>query len=54
MVSSGLGLLLRSHRLASARTGGSLLLRGPAENVRNVLRLAKVDSLLQIENPPAA
>lgn len=54
MDSSGLGLLLRSHRLASARTGGSLLLRGPAENVRNVLRLAKVDSLLQIENPPAA
>jgi N-acetylglucosaminyldiphosphoundecaprenol N-acetyl-beta-D-mannosaminyltransferase len=54
MDSSGLGLLLRCHRLAAARPGGGLVLRAPSDNVRNVLRLAKVDGLLKIENTPAA
>lgn len=54
MDSSGLGLLLRCHRLAAARPGAALILRGPGENIRNVLRLAKVDSLLRIEDSPAA
>ena len=49
MDSSGLGLLLRCHRLATARTGARLVLRGMTTNVRNVLRLAKVESLLNIE-----
>lgn len=49
MDSSGLGLLLRCHRLAAARPGGGLVLRQPSENVRNVLRLAKVDGVLKIE-----
>lgn len=49
MDSSGLGLLLRCHRLAAARAQGSLLLRRPTDNVRNVLRLAKVESLLKVE-----
>jgi anti-anti-sigma factor len=49
MDSSGLGLLIQSHRLAAARSGGKLVLRQPSENVRNVLRLAKVDGVLKIE-----
>lgn len=49
MDSSGLGLLLRCHRLTAARPGATLVLRGPSDNVRNVLRLAKVESLLKIE-----
>jgi len=49
MDSSGLGLLLRCHRLAAARHASSLTLRQPSENVRNVLRLAKVEALLRFE-----
>jgi N-acetylglucosaminyldiphosphoundecaprenol N-acetyl-beta-D-mannosaminyltransferase len=49
MDSSGLGLLIQSHRLAAARSGSKLVLRQPSENVRNVLRLAKVDGVLNIE-----
>jgi len=49
MDSSGLGLLLRCHRLASGRPGSGLVLRGTGENVRNVLRLANVETLLNIE-----
>lgn len=54
MDSSGLGLLLRCHRLAAARPGGGLTLRQPSDNVRNVLRLAKVDSVLKIESAPSS
>jgi N-acetylglucosaminyldiphosphoundecaprenol N-acetyl-beta-D-mannosaminyltransferase len=49
MDSSGLGLLLRCHRMAAARTGARLILRGMTTNVRNVLRLAKVENVLTIE-----
>ncbi len=52
--SSGLGLLLRARNFARSREGGSLVLRGAGENVRNVLRLARVEPLLPCEEaaPP--
>ena len=49
MDSSGLGLLLRCRRLVTARAGAKLVLQGVSENVRNVLRLAKVESILNLE-----
>jgi hypothetical protein len=35
--------------MATARTGARLVLRGMTTNVRNVLRLAKVENVLTIE-----
>ena len=48
MDSSGLGLLLRCLRLVGARNDGTLTLLQPHSNVRNVLRLAKVESLFTL------
>jgi exopolysaccharide biosynthesis WecB/TagA/CpsF family protein/anti-anti-sigma factor len=49
MDSSGLGFLLRAQRLAKGREGGACSLRGAGENLRNVIRLARVDSVLNCE-----
>ncbi len=49
MDSSGLGLLLRAHRMARAREGSVLKLRGVHENPRNVMRISKVDTILDCE-----
>lgn len=50
--SSGLGLLLRARKLALARAGGSLVLRETPANVRNVILLARLDSLLGLDPGP--
>jgi N-acetylglucosaminyldiphosphoundecaprenol N-acetyl-beta-D-mannosaminyltransferase len=50
--SSGLGLLLRARKLALARPGGTLVLRAAPANVRNVVLLARLDSLLGLETGP--
>ena len=57
--SSGLGFFLRARLLARSRDGGALVLRGAGENVRNVLRLARVETILPCEeagapSPPKA
>jgi anti-anti-sigma factor len=41
-------VLLQTHR-ATMHTGGRLVLRGPAEPVRRILRLARVDQVFDIE-----
>jgi len=44
--SSGLGLLLRIHRLATQRPGGQCTLLHPHQNVLNVIRIARLENLL--------
>jgi len=50
--SSGLGLLLRARKLALNRPGGALLLRDAPANVRSVITLARLDTLLGLEPAP--
>ncbi|GGL09317.1 hypothetical protein GCM10012284_49950 [Mangrovihabitans endophyticus] len=45
-------MLLRTHR-QMVRAGGTLTLRGPSQRVRRTLRLARVDQVLAVEDPPA-
>jgi len=45
--SSGLGLLVRAHRLVQARPGSRLVLSGVNANVRNVIGLARLDRLFE-------
>jgi N-acetylglucosaminyldiphosphoundecaprenol N-acetyl-beta-D-mannosaminyltransferase len=47
--SSGLGLLLRARKIALDRHGGALVLRDSPANVRNVITLARLDTLLGLE-----
>lgn len=49
--SSGLGLLLRVHRLASQRPGGQLTLRHLHQNVRNVICVARLENFLLPPGP---
>lgn len=44
--SSGLGLLLRIHRMTAARPGGGLEILHLHENIKNVIRLARLENLL--------
>jgi N-acetylglucosaminyldiphosphoundecaprenol N-acetyl-beta-D-mannosaminyltransferase len=46
--SSGLGCLLRARKLVHARDGARLRLTGVNDNVRNVITLARLDGLLEI------
>lgn len=46
MDSSGLGFFLKAKRLAETREGGRMKLLNPTENVRNVLRVSKLENLL--------
>ncbi|MEU4242648.1 STAS domain-containing protein [Actinoplanes sp. NPDC026619] len=45
---AGIGVLLRAHR-AMISAGGQLVLRAPADRVRRVLRLARLDGVFEIE-----
>ena len=45
--SMGLAMLLRIHRLCEAN-GGSLALAAPSDNVRKLLRLSQLDSVLTV------
>jgi N-acetylglucosaminyldiphosphoundecaprenol N-acetyl-beta-D-mannosaminyltransferase len=49
MDSSGLGLLVKSLKMAKTRPGGRLVLVHPSENVRNVVKLAKLEAILGME-----
>lgn len=51
--SSGLGFLIRAHKLAHERTGGQLRLRGAGPNVRNVVHLARLDTFFQFDEAVA-
>jgi len=44
--SSGLGFFIRSHRMVGQRTGGRLRLINLQDNVANVIKVAKLDSVL--------
>lgn len=44
--SSGLGFLIRSHRLVGQRPGAKLTLANLADNVLNVIRVSRLDGLL--------
>lgn len=48
--SSGLGLLVRARKLAKNRNGGDFLIRGAGPNVRNVIQVARLESLFQFED----
>ena len=44
--SSGLGFLIRCHRMVGQREGGRLRLLNLRENVINVIKVAKLEGLL--------
>jgi anti-anti-sigma factor len=46
---AGLAVLLQAHR-AMVRAGGRLTLRAPAERVRRLLTLARLDNVFEIED----
>jgi N-acetylglucosaminyldiphosphoundecaprenol N-acetyl-beta-D-mannosaminyltransferase len=48
--SSGLGLLIRAHRLVQQRPSARLVLHGVNTNVRNVIRISKLEQLFQIHD----
>ena len=50
--SSGLGLLLRAHQLVRQRSG-ALRLRGAGANVRNVIKIARLEAFFQFEDAHA-
>jgi N-acetylglucosaminyldiphosphoundecaprenol N-acetyl-beta-D-mannosaminyltransferase len=51
--SSGVGLLIRAHRLVQQRPAARLVLSGVNPNVRNVIRIAKLESLFQFDDAKA-
>lgn len=51
MDSSGLGLLIRCRRLIESRSGASLELLHLQPNVRNVIQVARMDTLLGVNTP---
>jgi N-acetylglucosaminyldiphosphoundecaprenol N-acetyl-beta-D-mannosaminyltransferase len=51
MDSSGLGSLLQARKLAASRQGARFEVIGAGENVRNVIRLAKLGPLLGVAYP---
>jgi len=48
--SSGLGFLIRCHRLVAERNAGHLEILHPCPNVRNVIKIAKLEKLFGMDN----
>ena len=49
--SSGLGFLIRCHRMTAQREGSRLRLMNPRNNVLNVIKIAKIQGMLLGEEP---
>lgn len=50
--SSGVGLLVAARKMAAARPGGALEIRGANANVRNVISIARMEEFLGLTPPP--
>ena len=51
--SSGLGFLIRCHRMTAQREGSRMRLKNPRDNILNVIKIAKIQGMLlgEDQNP---